>query len=751
MTLMKNLTSNERFCKDIVSFKDLKLEEVISQISAQFIKLSYSDIDKGINNALEILGTYTNMDSSAVYIFSKDFTSIKNTYLWCKDFSQSSIFQLNDVPPALFEYYIDILKNRKYVVITHINDLPENITKNEKKLFENNNFHPLLFVPMISQNGLYGVLAFYSKRNQKFMWPQKLVSLLQFIADITMNLIERKNTEDLLRIQRDLSLKLSSASSLQEVMALLLDNVLKIDCFDSGGVYLRNNKTGTLDLAIHRGLPKDFIESTKYFKANSPQAKIVSKGEPIFTTYFKLGLPITSTRKKEELKAIAIIPLKHKKIVIGALNLASHTHNIIPEDTRNTIEAISGIFKGAIIRTQTELALRKSEEKLRQAEKMQAIGQLAGGIAHDFNNQLTGIVGYADLLLEELRDTKELSHYVANILKASKNATDLTEKLLAFARKGKYLSVPVDMNRTIEEVISLLLHSIDKKIVIKQQLNAKPPTTLGDPSQLQNSILNLALNARDAMPEGGKLTFGTSIVNLDNKYCRKVPYEIIPGKYVHISVTDSGIGMDEEIKKHMFEPFFTTKQNGKGTGMGLAAAYGTIKNHKGSIDTSSKIGFGTTFNVYLPLHTKQEKEVIYNIERIEKAIRGTAHILLVDDEDIVCDLGLKVLEKLGYKVTICSTGAEALMQYRNSWSNIDLVILDMVMPEMNGRETFQAMKSINPNVKALLSSGYSINGEAVKIIDEGIMGFIQKPYRMPQLSQKIAKVLKKQQTSKMRD
>ena len=253
----------------------------------------------------------------------------------------------------------------------------------------------------------------------------------------------------------------------------------------------------------------------------------------------------------------------------------------------------------AIVEQNLEWA-KQLQEQLHQSEKMEAIGQLAGGIAHDFNNQLSGIMGYADILAGKLTDEKFKGHAEA-IVRAAKRSADLIQQLLAFARKGKYLSVPVNLHKLISEVAVLLERSIDKRITIQQILKAGPCLATGDPTQLQNVLLNIAINARDAMPEGGTIIFETAVVTLDAQYCAKHPYDITPGRYVQVCVTDNGVGMDDQTQMHIFEPFFTTKQLGRGTGMGLAAVYGTIKNHHGAINVYSEVGHGTTFKVYLPL------------------------------------------------------------------------------------------------------------------------------------------------------
>ncbi len=385
---------------------------------------------------------------------------------------------------------------------------------------------------------------------------------------------------------------------------------------------------------------------------------------------------------------------------------------------------------------------KQLEDQLRQSEKMRAIGQLAGGIAHDFNNQLGGILGYADLLREEVGDNATLSRYTDNILISVRRSADLTAQLLAFSRQGKYQDVMVDIHNIIHEVVSILQHSIDKRIVVSQLLKASPPTTTGDPTQLQNAILNLALNARDAMPKGGELIFSTENVQVDDSYKRSSSFEITNGYYIQLCVTDSGTGMDKETQKHVFEPFYTTKEEGKGTGMGLAAVYGTIKNHQGFVHIYSEEGKGSTFKVYLPL---VESEILHSeANGISKPAKtGAGHILLVEDDKMLRDAASAMIEKLGYELTVCADGKDAVTFYKKSWKEVDLVLLDMVMPVMNGRDTFIAMQKINPKIVALLSSGYSFNGEAKSILKEGVRGFIQKPYRKAELAEKIAELLNK--------
>jgi signal transduction histidine kinase len=382
-------------------------------------------------------------------------------------------------------------------------------------------------------------------------------------------------------------------------------------------------------------------------------------------------------------------------------------------------------------------ALEESQGRLRQAEKLEAIGLLAGGIAHDFNNQLTGIMAFADLIRITAKDNADIREYAESILASSRRSADLTGQLLAFARKGNLLAVPVDMNSVIADVMSLLERTLDKRITLRRRLIANPSTILGDPTQLHNALLNIALNARDAMPEGGELNFETGIVELEESYCKTLPYEIKPGSFLRLCITDTGCGMDKKTLQHIFEPFFTTKERGKGTGMGLPAVYGTIRSHNGAINVYSEPGHGTSINLYFPC-LKTADQISVPAKASASLEKGHGHVLLVDDEQSVCKSVEKMLQALGYTVTIYQNGKMALDYYKDNWKSVDLVILDMIMPVMGGKDTFVAMKKINPDLIALLASGYSLNGEAQGIIDLGISGFIHKPFTVDELRMKIS-------------
>ena len=381
---------------------------------------------------------------------------------------------------------------------------------------------------------------------------------------------------------------------------------------------------------------------------------------------------------------------------------------------------------------------KHTQQRLFDSEKMDAIGQLAGGIAHDFNNHLTAVIGHAELMLAEIQDD-DLSQDLEHIRKAAQKSADLTNQLLGFARKGHFKNIPTDIHRVIADVVALVEHGLDKRIVIRQQLDATRPITLADPAQIQSALLNLALNAGDAIPETGELIFRTTTVALDREACEAGALGVKPGSYLKIEVRDNGTGMTEDVQKRIFEPFFTTKDVGKGTGMGLASVYGAIDRHQGAVSVESQLGRGTTFTVYLPLSDAPANESAQagNKTGLEQASRS-ARVLVVDDEDVARDFTTKLLRKVGYEVETKQDGREALEFYRDSWQTIDVVLLDMSMPHINGPDVFDAMREINPGVTAILFSGYDLPGELHEQLEGDWFAFVRKPYKIHDLLEVVA-------------
>ena len=410
--------------------------------------------------------------------------------------------------------------------------------------------------------------------------------------------------------------------------------------------------------------------------------------------------------------------------------------NIIPVSISGAIyRDENGNPMGSVINLRDISEQKDLEKQLQQAQKMEAIGTLAGGIAHDFNNLLMGIQGCTSLISFDIDSNDPNFEYLKRIEDYIKNASSLTKQLLGFARIGKYEVKPTDINEIINNS-SNMFGRTKKEITIHKKCQSDIWTVEVDRSQIEQVLLNLYVNAWQAMSGTGGLYLQTENVVLDNNDVK--PYGVKPGRFVKISVTDTGVGIDETIQHRIFDPFFTTKEMGRGTGLGLASAYGVIKNHGGIINVFSKKDEGATFNFFLPA---SEKKIVKEMKLKKEILNGTGTVLLVDDEDMIIDVGRDVIEKLGYEVLTAKNGKDAIEIYKSKPEKIDMVILDMIMPEMDGGEVYDNLKEIDSDIKVLLSSGYSIDGQANKILSRGCNGFIQKPFDIKSLSLEIRRTL----------
>ena len=394
------------------------------------------------------------------------------------------------------------------------------------------------------------------------------------------------------------------------------------------------------------------------------------------------------------------------------------------------------VFQGKegpfLIGTGIDISERKKlEEQLRKSQKREAIGHLAGGIAHDFNNLLTGILGYANLLSLKGGVDPEVAKAATIIQRSAERASQLTAQLLGFAEQGKNLNVPVELDRVVASITDVLERTKDPRIRIVTSFHPEGGCVQGDPSQLDQVVMNLAINACDAMPHGGQLKIITEPVILDEAFCREREW-MSPGKHLLLAVSDTGVGISAGNLERIFDPFFTTKTLGKGTGLGLSMVFGIVKNHGGCVDVQSEAGAGSVFRIFLPESPEdaQKKKAAMD----EALPRGRGRILLVDDQEPVREVAKDMLEALGYEVITAADGLEGVSRYRDLWREIDLVILDMVMPNMSGGDCFRRMREINPKARVVLSSGYSMDGSIQGVMKEGILAFIQKPYRLEELS-----------------
>lgn len=544
----------------------------------------------------------------------------------------------------------------------------------------------------------------------------------------------------------------SSISDMDELLRAVLNMTMKGISADTGSIMLFDKVKEELAIATAEGLDAEIIRNSVLKLGEGIAGKIFEKGKPVIVEDLSKDESFRGLSKTGQGSFICL-PMKVKNRPLGVINLAKKSlgYTFTENDLKFLTTLINHIAfaleNGRLLAEAKENAkgfgeiLREKGHELdyarQQFSKMEAIATLAGGIAHDFNNLLMGILGNVSLMQFEISTDNPLYERLINIEKQVQSGAHLTKQLLGFAREGKYDIKATDINKLLLKT-SDMFGRAKKEISIHEEYQDNLWISEVDQVQIEQVLLNLFVNAWQAMPGGGKLYLKTENVTLDKKLV--APYNLKQGKYIKISVTDTGIGMDEATKSRIFEPFFTTKELSRGTGLGLASAYGIIRNHKGIIDVFSEKGEGATFNIYLPASQKKavrEKQVAVEL------LKGTETILLVDDEDMIIEVGEEILKFLGYTVLTAKNGKEAIDIYRDKSDEIDMTILDIIMPYMDGKQAFAEIKKINPRAKVLLSSGYSMDGQSPEFLGLGYDGFIQKPYDIGYFSKKIREILDK--------
>jgi signal transduction histidine kinase/ActR/RegA family two-component response regulator len=423
---------------------------------------------------------------------------------------------------------------------------------------------------------------------------------------------------------------------------------------------------------------------------------------------------------------------------------AQQLENRVKERTAKLVEANDHLKKEISERSQAEDVRKKLEQQLRQAQKMEAVGQLAGGIAHDFNNILSVVLGYGELLKDHLPSNDSSSaQYVSFIVSAAEKGANLTQNLLTFSRNQMITTKPVDLNETVKDVVKFLDRVIGEGVQLKTVLYDSDLTVMADKSQIEQVLINICINARDAMPKGGKLTIETTVITVDEDFAKMHLFEE-KGRYALISLSDTGIGMDEKTRERIFDPFFTTKDLGRGTGLGLFVVYGIIRQHNGYINVYSEPDKGSTFKIYLPLIEQLVEEQTMEFKAQPRG--GTETLLLAEDDKDVRDLVRHMLEKGGYEVLQATNGKEALRVFSENKDNISLVILDVIMPILNGKEVYRALRKIAPGINVVFISGYTADILTERELLETGLDVIPKPVSSPALLNKVRTALDRGKT-----
>lgn len=583
--------------------------------------------------------------------------------------------------------------------------------------------------------------------NKTAVWLVSSIALLCTVGLVVLFLIirKRRRIEELLRLKIDEYQE--SQEELQATEEMLREQIVEYQITHDQLLATEEKLRVQLD-AVE--------ESSQKFKAvfeNSPvTVALTTLPEGLFSEVNQSFIDMFGYSRDEAIgkTTVELGVWLHKSARDSYLRLLredGHVRNFEAEMRRKDGEEFTVLFSGVLLWIAGKPCVlsavmdvteqKQLQNQLLQSQKMDVVGQLAGGIAHDFNNMLAGIMAAAELLKRRLANDEKNIRLVDTIIGATTRSADLTSELLTFSRKGMAVSHPVHINDTIAAVMSLLERTIDKQIQLTTRLVGGNPVILGDQTQLQNALLNLGVNARDAMPQGGALSYATAVRYLDEPACRSLGASFAPGRYLEVAVSDTGIGMTKEVMEHIFEPFFTTKGIGKGTGLGLAAVYGTVQSHHGGLHVQSVLGAGTAFKMYFPM----AEEGIADPAGGGEAVAGDGGILLVDDEKILRDIGRDLLEDLGYTVFLAEDGEHALEMFARHRSDISLVLMDIIMPKMGGKEAFQRLRKQAPELKVLFCSGFNWEGTGDELVGLGASGFIQKPYNRSELSRAVAGAL----------
>lgn len=672
----------------------LKIQKMLTVISSRFV--NSSDFDQAVTETLGELCTAWGASRAYLYRFSHHDLQMNNTHFWCSGNADTPQTVLKIIPLKDYPWWLEQFEARQSVHISDFSEIPVGASA-EKEFLKNYQIESLLAVPVTVRQELTGFIGMDSL-SVPADWDELTIDSFRIVAEIIGSALHRRQATADLR------------KSEERYRHFFED--------DLTGDFISTPDGQLLDCnpAYARMLGFESIEEAK------SQSTISFYADPSVRENF---LELLHQKKRVESFELEMVRKDGKRLFV--------IENVIGNfDPSGNLVQIKGYLFDITDRV-------KLEEQFRQAQKMEAIGRLAGGVAHDFNNLLTIINGYAELMMTRLEPGNPMHMEVEQILKAGDNASALTSQLLAFSRRQIVQPAVLNLNDVMKNMEYMLRRLIGEDIRLETILTPGIPNIRADVGHLEQIIMNLAVNARDAMSGGGQLTIQTSYLEIDNTYATS-PEAIRPGTYVMMAVSDSGAGMNAETRAHLFEPFFTTKEMGKGTGLGLSTVYGIVKQHNGYIWVYSEPGEGTTFKLYFPATSDEVHPVKRRPQNI-KSTCGTESILLAEDDEMVRNLAATVLEASGYKVHSAGTGREALDICQTGQHEFQILLSDVVMPEMGGGELAQKVMKLFPDIRVLLISGYTEETVVNKfILNEGVH-FLQKPFTAEQLTQKVRAVL----------
>ncbi len=475
---------------------------------------------------------------------------------------------------------------------------------------------------------------------------------------------------------------------------------------------------------------------------NGKYGKLMSVNEYIHKFVHPDDIPLVMTEIEQSLSGMAAKTggqIEHRTIgADGEERIVAVRYRVL-RDREGRVTGLRGAHQDVTEIRRAELKKKNLEAQLYQAQKMEAVGQFAGGIAHDFSNILTAIMGFAEIMVMRMEENNPFQHYARQILASAERAADLTHGLLAFSRKQGLKIMPFDLREVVDGFRKMLRRLVPEDIELRMKSSATGITVMADRGQIEQVLMNLVTNARDAMPIGGILTIDVGILFMDDSFCNNHGFGI-PGRYAGISVEDTGCGMDEKTRERIFEPFFTTKTVGKGTGLGLSIVYGIVKQHKGFVTVGSSPGNGTTVNVYLPL-VEQERQALAEEAGFESAPGGTETILLAEDDELVRCLNRTILEEAGYSVVEASDGQEALHRFMELRSGVDMLVTDVIMPNMDGKMLYEEIRKVCPGMKVLFMSGYSPDFIGGRDVFSDDSNFMAKPAKPTEFLKKLREII----------